>query len=604
MWDLFRAELLRFRSWAIAYAAVLFLVLAFMTRMFDLAQQPAFVYKVFAAVFALSGLLLGLYQMGAYRRANTWLNLLHRPLHYWQIAAALFGAGSLLLLTVILLPLFFFAGWQEWMTTRVLDTRHLLLIFSTGLIALCGYLAGAYAMLGNKRYGYCSLVFLALLIASNAIGIGAIALQLLVLVWLSVMIAFAFKPDLSAAPRNAVGILATAAPLQITLWLGFLLAGFGVETLSIMQGSHPNNLPTIPPGSAKEADNAEGKDLMIAALKYSKDSEAPLWREQAAISEIFTLGANIPEIPMRNELMNIAPMEFDDQTRRIRWVFSHDSMRFEGYNLATFSSAGTLGVDDDGKFINPPLPVSNGILLSRNTVYQYDSDAKLVLPRAQLPANEIITGYGIIGEKIALLSSHAIYFYDGRELQNGDAVLTARQRVPINGHTGNLTRIDLMELLDGYLMAFTYTSGKHNGDGLPYQQVFRVDGRGKTSQITRRLFPLPYPDAWRYQNWLVSPVLFTTQKAATSLFSTYVPSKDVERPAVPRHLWVIAGILMLVSALLAVWRTQALSLPLIERIAWIIACGLIGIPAFLSLVLLYQKRERLDDIPLAHAATA
>jgi hypothetical protein len=161
-----------------------------------------------------------------------------------------------------------------------------------------------------------------------------------------------------------------------------------------------------------------------------------------------------------------------------------------------------------------------------------------------------------------------------------------------------------MELLDGYLMAFTYTLGKHNGDGLPYQQVFRVDGRGKTSQITRRPFPLPYPDAWRYQNWLVSPVLFTTQKAATSLFSTYVPSKDIERPAVPRHLWVIAGILMLVSALLAVWRTQALSLPLIERIAWIIACGLIGIPAFLSLVLLYQKRERLDYIPLAHAATA
>ena len=604
MWDIFKAELLRFRSWAIAYAAVLFVALAFLTRMFDLAQQPAFVYKVFGVVFVLSGLLLGMYQMGSYRRPNAWLNLLHRPLPHWQIAAALCGAGATWLLLVILLPLLLFAGWQDLWTSRVLDMRHFMLIFSTSLIALCGYLAGTYAMLGNKRYGYCSMVFLALLLASNANGIGAIILQMLILVWLSVMIVFAFKPDLSAMPRSAVGVVATAAPLQMTLWLAFLLAGFGLETLWIIQGSHPNNLPTEVAGSAKEANNAEGRDLMIAALKNSSDVEAPLWREQAAISEIFTTGPNISAMPVRNELMNIAAMEFDDETRRIRWVFSHDSMRFEGYSLADFRSVGTLGVDGNGKFGAPPLPGPDGVLFSNDTVYQYDSDAKLVLPRARLPKGEMITGFEIIGEKIVLVSNRGIYFYDGRELQNGDGLLSPKLRVPINGHTGNLTRIDVMELLEGYLIAFTYTVGSHNGDGLPFQQVLRVDGQGKVTQVARREFPLAYPAAWRYQDWYVSPVLYAVQKATSRLFATYAPSKDIERPAVPRVAWIIAGLLSLLSLLLAVWRTQKLALSTFERIAWIAACGLVGVPALLSLFLMYPRRESLDEIPLVQVAAA
>ncbi len=604
MWDLFKAELLRFRSWSIAYAVVLMLVMGFMTRMFDLAQQPSIVYQVFGTAFALTGLLLGLYQMGGYRRPNAWLNLLHRPLPHWQIATALFGAGAILLFAVILLPLLFMAGWQEVMTARVVDTRHLLLIFSGSLIAICSYLAGAYTMLGNKRYGFCSLVFLALLIASNATGIGMIALQLLIMIWLAVMIMFAFKPDLTATPRNMIGVIATAAPLQMAMWMMFILAGFGVEIVWIMEGSHPNNLPTLVPGSAKEANNAEGKDLMITALKNSKDSQAPLWREQAAISEIFTTGPTISAVPVRNELMNIAPMEFDDEKRRVRWVFSHDSMRFEGYSLTDFRPVGVLGVEGNGKFDTPPLPGPDGVLLGSGTVYQYDSDAKLVLPRAQLPAGEIITGFEIMGERVALVSDHAIYFYDGRELQNGDGMLTARQRVPIYGHTGNLSRIDLMELLDGYLIAFSFTGGAHNGDGAPYQQVLRVDTQGKVTQVAGREFLFDYPVAWRYQLWYVSPVLYATQKAAANLFAPYVPSKDIERPAVPRSAWMIAGILMLISLLAAVWRTQSLSLSLSERLAWIVACGLIGIPALLSLWLLYPKRERLDDIPLSLATTA
>src|SRR5687768_17561482 len=115
MWDLFKAEMLRFRSWATAYAALQVIVLGFMTRVVDLAQQPELVYEVLGAVYGLTGVLLGLYQIGGYRRPNTWLNLLHRPMPHWQVAAALFGAGAALLTIAVLLPLLLIAGWQEFM---------------------------------------------------------------------------------------------------------------------------------------------------------------------------------------------------------------------------------------------------------------------------------------------------------------------------------------------------------------------------------------------------------------------------------------------------------------------------------------------------------
>jgi hypothetical protein len=102
MIDLLKAELLRFRWWATGCVILQLVVLGFLTRVVDLAQQPEMVYQVFASAYGALGLLLGLYQMGGYRRPNTWLNLLHRPIAPWKIALALTGAGAVLLAIGIL----------------------------------------------------------------------------------------------------------------------------------------------------------------------------------------------------------------------------------------------------------------------------------------------------------------------------------------------------------------------------------------------------------------------------------------------------------------------------------------------------------------------
>jgi hypothetical protein len=602
MWDIFKAEVQRFRSWAISYAVLHLVVMGFLARMVDMAQQPERVYQVIGAVYTLTGLLIGLYQMGGYRRPNAWLNLLHRPIPHPRIALALLGTSGLLLAVAVLLPTLVIASWQETMTTRVLDSRHVWLCVSGWLLSLCGYLIGAYAMLANRRHAYAGFVFLLWLGLSRAVGMGMIAVQCMSIAWLLVMVLLAFKPDLSqltqglrGGARTAVtATIFTALPLQLALWFGLLMLGVGIELIWIMQGSHPNNLAVNPPNSVKAANSAEPRELMLLGLQGKGSPDLGLWREQAAISDVNGIQLSLAFLPVRDELTNIAPMEFDDEERRVRWVFSHDSMHFEGYGLTDFKSAGTLGVAGDAPFVSPPLPRPGNNLITRDAVYQYDSEAKLVLPRLKLPAGEIMSGFDQPGDRLVLLSDKALYFYDARDLQRNDGILQARQRMPLPGHRGNLTRVASMELVDGYLVTFLFTYAQHNADGdRAYQATLRVDEQGKVTQVARREPDMDYTPLWRYQNWYVAPLLYRFKNFALDLLSGYTPAYDDRSVArVPSSIGIVAFALSLLSLLAAGWRTARVTLSPTGRLAWIVACGVLSVPAVMSLWLMYPPRAR------------
>jgi hypothetical protein len=603
--DYFKSELLRFRGWALAFFALHLVVLLFLTRIVDLAQQPLFVYQAFAGVYLACGLLLGAYQMGNYRKPNAWLNLLHRPVDHRQLAGALMAAAAALLALGVLAPIAIAALWQETMTPRVLDARHLWLGFSGWLLAVSGYMIGAYAMLANRRYAVAGFIFLALLGNAAALGLGATLMQLAVLGLLAAMVLACFKPDLAAAPRGVAATAVVAGPLQMAMWFALVLGTFGVELGWIMQGSHPNNPPVEIPGSAKEADNSEGRDLMIAGLKASRDARAALWIEQAGISEVHTTGPGLSALPVRGELTNTAPLEFDDDTRRVRWVFSHDDMRFHGYTLAEQKRVGTLGVEGNAPFPMPPLPAGDNMLVTRTGVYQYDEEAMRIIARGRVPAGEEITGLDEAGERIALISSKAVYLYDARDLATSEGLLQPRLRVPLPESIGRLARVDLMELLDGVLLSFTYTRNVYKGEGPPYQSLLRADEQGGVHPVAHRALTSGYGPAWMHSSWYFSPALWQVQHAVTRWFSGYRVEFDVQPPPRPRIAWAIALALMALSLLGALWRTRQVELSPAARIAWIALCGLVGLPALMALWLLYPPRERLDEHPLPAApATA
>lgn len=591
---MFSAELLRFRAWAIAAMLVHLVVLGFLGRIVDLAQQPRFVYQGFGMVYLAAGTLLGLYQMGSYRRPNHWLNLLHRPLHRYRIALALCGAGAVACLLAVALPIALIAGYQEVMTARVVDLRHWLLPVAALLLALCGYLAGAYAMLANKRYSVAVVMLPTLFLFAQADGVAAIAVQLTVLAYLALLVGIAFRPNLGESPRGVGPVVATALPVQVGAYFLLWMLGIGYELAWTATGTHPLNSPSPPRGGYIEASQAEPGDRLLAGIADSRHPEASLWQAQVALSDV-TVIYPMRELPRRHQLTNaIQPPEFDDPERPIRWVFSHDRMQFVGYGVLDRQPRGELGAGPaQGDFPGPALPHAGNIVFTPTVAYQYDPEQQRLFPRVALPEGEVFASPPeSAGENLAAMSNRALYFYPGREAGNTLDPLQPLLRVPLPGPIGELASVELVELLDGYLVSFTFTHGAWAGEIVPRQQVLRVDGEGKVEQVASRTLGFDLPRAYTMRTWWLSPVLRGFALSAQRLFASPNPLQDGTLAPPPRNLVVLAGVLCLLSLLAAIWLTGRQALGTAARWSWVAACGLIGVPALLSLWLLVPVRER------------
>lgn len=592
MIDLFKGELLRFRLWAAAACFANLAVLGFLSRMVDLAQQPIVVYQVFGAVYAAAGALLGMYQMGSYRKPNQWLNLLHRPMHRLQVAGALTGAATLLLLLAVAVPILLVAAYQDGLTARVVDTRHWLLPVAAWLIAVSGYLAGAYAMVANRHYSFAAFLVPNLFLYSQASGVAMLGVQAVSIAFLAMLLAIAFKPDPAAPPRNPLAVLAVALPVQVGAYFLAWLLGFGVELIWTASGTHPLNMPTPPKGGYIEADRAEGKDILLLGIAGSRDPEAAQWREQVALSDVYTVYP-LRSLPVRGSLTNLSPPELEDGEHNIRWVFSHDRMRYQGYGILDKRPHGELGAGEtQAVFPAPTMEYAAGYLFNAHAAYQFDGAQQRIYERVRLPRGEVMAGPPMpAGDNILVLSNRAAYFYPGREAMNGLDLLRPLMRVALPGPVGHLGRMDVVELLDGYLLSYTYTWGVWSGElQHPYQQVLRVDGSGHAREIARRALSIDLPSIYTNRNTWLSPVLRALCLGAQNLFAAKDPLRARPEPMPAPVRW-LAGFCCLLSLLGAAWLSGRQPHSPRGRWAWVLLCGVVGLPALASLWLLYPRRE-------------
>lgn len=609
MFELFKAEWLRFRTLALALAGVHLVVLAFLTRVVDLAQQPLVVHWTFGGCHLAIGLLAGLYQMGTYRRANVWLTLLHRPMPPRRVAVAILLACVAALALVVAVPILLVALWQDTMTTRVVDLRHWLLALSGLQLATIGYLAGAQGMLGGARRALAALPFLLLLPMASATGPGMLALQALCVLCLAAVVLASFQPDLDAPPSHPLAEAIVAMPLQIGVSLLLVLATFGAEFAWIAEGSHPNNTAVPPRGGHNEVEKSDAPTRMRLALQGSRHPDAPLLREQIALSDTLGIPSQLRRLPLRHELANVAPMEFDDRAQGVRWVFSHDDMRFHGWRLSDRSAVGTLGVGDgQAAFPAPAVPVGPApggaegdvLLLAGGTAYQYASDDRRVHARIRLPEGEHVVGVGMLGETLGVIGDRALHLYDARETAEHRDVMTPRLRVPIPGAYHDIYNLDIIELVDGHLFVFGNTYNAHTQDGAaPVQYALRAHDDGRIETIATRRLAHDYPAAFRYRTFVISPALHAVRDHALRLFAPPLPLETTTPPPIPRSMWWLAIALSLLAGLGGWWRTRRLDLTPGHRWAWIATCTLLGPPALGALWLLHRPADRLpaqDDV--------
>jgi len=426
--------------------------------------------------------------------------------------------------------------------------------------------------------------------------------HLFAIAFLVVLLAIAFKPYPAAPSRNPLAVLAVALPVQVGAYFLAWMLGYGVELGWTVSGTHPLGMPVPPKGGYIEADRAEGKDMLLLGIDASRSPEAALWREQVALSDVHTRYP-LRNLPVRNTLTNPAPMEFDDGENSVRWVFSHDRMRFVGYGTLDKRARGELGVGETrAAFPAPTLQYAAGFLFNANAAYQYDAGQQRIFERIRLPRGEVMASPPEpAGDNVLVLSDRAAYFYPGREAVNGLDLLQPLLRVPMPAHVGHFSRMDAIELLDGYLVSFTYTWGVWSGElQQPFQQLVRVDDAGKVHEVARRAIDVDLPSAYTNRNTWLSPVIRALCLGARNLFAANDPLKAKPERVPPSVLWLAAACCLL-SLLAAIWVSGRQVHSTRGRWAWVVLCGVLGLPALASLWLLYPRRE---PLPVASPALA
>ncbi|PZR03148.1 MAG: hypothetical protein DI536_36310, partial [Archangium gephyra] len=290
---------------------------------------------------------------------------------------------------------------------------------------------------------------------------------------------------------------------------------------------------------------------------------------------------------------NLSPLELGDDENNLWMVFSHDRARFEIRGLRDQRARGELGVGEKhAEFPAPTMPYGTTYLFNAHAVYQYDSDQQLMFERMHLPRNEVVAvPPEPAGDNIVMLSNRAAYIYSGREAMNGIDLLQPLMRVPMSGQVGNLSRMDMIETLDGYLVSFTYTWGVWSGElQHPFQQVLRVDGKGNTHEVARRVISNDLPATYTDRNTWLSPLLRALCMGAQRLFAADDPLTAKPQPVSQRVL-ALAAACCLLALLGAIWLTARQQHSSLARWSWVLLCGVVGLPALASLWLLYPRRE-------------
>ncbi|MGO4476181.1 hypothetical protein AB4Z32_07980 [Massilia sp. 2TAF26] len=600
MIELFLSELRRFRNAAAIYFAASLVLVTVLNQPVDIANGMKELHAMVLLLYALSGLGFGLYQFGSYRQPSRWIWLQHRPLHRGRILAGIALASVLLIALAVALPLFIVLGLQERLTQRVVDVRHYAGVIYLVLSTVSAWLAGAYIMLHRSRWAFVILVLPILLTVHLAGYATVLALALACDAVLLFLVYTVFRPNRYTGD-DAVATVASAVPLQLSFYIALLWGGSMLfQVGQMMAGVHPLSGGQALAGGLVEAQRFTPREAVQAGLAGAADPRAAGWRAGLAAGEAARVGPEVREYAARNLVSNRGRPEFRDD-RQHAWTFSHDRMIYRGHHLRLGTPAGSYGaggIGDVTPFDSQPVLIGdnqrNGYLVNAHDLYEIRKGTLGLRHRMHVEgAEQLGAGVAVLGRRTAVLTNRRVLL-----LQDSGGQPAPVAVVPLPVPFGDIERVDAAPVADGTLVSVIAGERRNHGVDAAPQVTYLVDAGGRVTEVARRELAHDFPALFEHKDWWISPLL----QAVVSLPDLLIDKGAVpdygasrfaplllERPAVA---WTAAGVLALLSALGALWWTRRAALGPRPRLAWCLACLLLGLPALLSLMVLQPRAAR------------
>ena len=610
MRDLFFSECRRFRNAALIFAAAHLVLQLFVNRLFDFLQLRYDPHMMALTLYMLAALAFAMVQFGSYRQPSRWVWLLHRPLERLAIFGAIAAASSTLIVFAVGLPALLTVLGTDWLSTRVVDARHYLLVLELVLLTMTAWLAGTYVILSGRRTAIVVLLLPMLMMGHLASGYVMLIPSALCLALLACIAYQTFKPD-RAAPPSGAALAATAVPLQIGFYFAMIWAGSVMyQNVQMLTGVHPLNRPLPPVGGFTESTRSEGPELFVRGLAASTDPQAAQWRRQVALSTIANFEPHTMQLPVRHQLSNLASLSFADGVRHIEWTFSHDAMLFKGRDMYTMQERGVLGAKGAGDrtpFSAVPLLADARYLLLPQELLVRDADSGEIRSLLKLRAPETLAREPIeVGELWYVMTNERLIAF---ARPAAGEMLKERYSIALPEAFSGLDRIDIAPLLDGSLVSFSSGRGMNSGAGEASQVIMLVDAAGKSREVARRKLAHDFPALFEYHDWWVSPVLHHLLALPDALLdkgrildkgkTSY--SNPLER-ARPASAWTAALLAALLSALAGWYWLRRSPVGTARKAGWLASCLLLGPPALACLMVLQPRSPAVAKSPLPAAA--
>jgi len=600
MTELFLSELRRFRNAAAIYFAASLVLVTVLNQPVDIANGMKELHAIVLLLYALSGLGFGLYQFGSYRQPSRWIWLQHRPLHRGRILAGIALASVLLIALAVALPLFIVLGLQERLTQRVVDVRHYAGVVYLVLSTVSAWLAGAYIMLHRSRWAFVILVLPILLTVHLASYGVVLALALACNAVLLFLVYTVFRPNRYTGD-DAVATVASAVPLQLSFYIALLWGGSMLfQVGQMMAGVHPLSGGQAMAGGLVEAQRFTAREAVQAGLTGASDPRAAGWRKGLAAGDAAPVGPQVRGYAARNLISNRGKPEFYDDHQHV-WTFSHNRMLYRGHHMRLGTAAGWYGgggIGDTTPFDSQPVVVAdnqrNGYLVNAHDVYEIQRGTLGLRHLMHVEgAEQLGAGVAVLGRRTAILTNRRVLL-----LQDSGGQPAPVASVPLPVPFGDVQRVDAAPVADGTLVSFIAGNRRYDGVGAAPQVIYLVDAGGRVTEVARRELAHDFPALFEHKDWWISPIL----QAAVSL-----PDLLVDKGVVPDYgagrlaplllprppvAWAAAGLLALLSGLGAIWWARRARVGPRARLAWCLACLLLGLPALLSLMVLQPRAAR------------
>ncbi len=606
MYEIYKAEFLRYRTWALLVLLAQLSIALFLGRLGPLLEVGGTVRAISYLVIVIGSLGFGCLQMYLHRRKNDWTYLIQRPLAPYKIYLAL--AAAAISCIALALP----AGWLimvsglDLFTNGVVDSRHYLHALFGCAAGVAAYLIGSLIMLSASRGAFLLIGLLALVVTDISDNTPlALLIALVLIAGLLYLNARSFKSDLSTHLQAKHAIVLMSVPMQFGIAFMLLLSTtvfYHIPRFVI--GNHPDNNPVV--GAYKYLWNLDEAGQVEYLLRDSDlPNKASLIR-QAEIADYELLHSRPERFARRGQL------HFLDEQNGIthadtntHWAFSHDSMLLQGNSRATGEIIGYVGqngfIDADAepvaadRFGQVPYLIGDRYLQTLHALYEVDFSERLLTVKFALDGDDSFRKRPDFTDHfVAITSNKYLYLFDPEDFREEQETAIPDYAIPHPDMFSVGSHIGLYRMVDGFLLAYhdrEYLAFNTPGAEIVYA---RLDGPVESLHVAT--FPVrAHPAPMQHFDYVVSPVLNVTRHAifrAIDPTNTFFRSlRESAEMRMPKSVNVTALVFALCAVVGVALLARRIHLERSKTLLWLSMAVLFGLPALISFCLMNPLRR-------------